>query len=252
MESEELIVTANYSSPVDIKKYIRIHDTLIEMLEDRGYLIPQNEKKTKSNMEEFMKKYEAVKEKEKFTTIWESMTTLYKHKLNDSLLYVRFINPVTESKEIGGGVIDKVINDIKVAKDNYSNMNKFLLIVPQKISSNSLSKLQHFQTPSSNLSFQIFMDKELYFNITKHMLVPEHILLEKNQQYELYKELKSRNPSSAKLYLPKIYDTDPISKYYDANPGQVFKIIRKSLFDDVIAKDSIFYRIVVKTPAVKV
>jgi DNA-directed RNA polymerase I, II, and III subunit RPABC1 len=250
MESEEQ--TQNATITTSIQKYLRIHDTLMEMLEDRGYLVTQNELRTKNNMNEFINRYDAIKDKEKWTSIWEAMTTFYKNRNNDSIMYVRFIDPVTESKEIGGGVIDKVINDVKTMKDKYETMNKFILIVPQKISSNSLSKLQHFQTPTSNLSFQIFLDKELYFNITKHMLVPQHIILDKKQQHDLYVELRSKNPASAKLYLPKIFDSDPISKYYDALPGQVFKIIRKSLFDDVIAKESIYYRIVVKTPIVKV
>jgi DNA-directed RNA polymerase I, II, and III subunit RPABC1 len=249
MESEE---QSSFLPPIapEIRKFIRIHDTLMEMLEDRGYLIPQDELKTKNNDSEFIKKYDAIKEKNSIS-IWEALTKLYKNKNDESILYVRFIDPVTDSKEIGGSVIDKVINDIRIMKTNNQNMNKFILIVPQKISSNSLSKLQNFQAPSSNLSYQIFLDKELYFNITKHMLVPKHIILDKQQRNDLFKELMSKKPASAKLYLPKIYNTDPISKYYDAVPGQVFKIIRKSLFDDVIAKESIYYRIVVTAPVLK-
>jgi DNA-directed RNA polymerase I, II, and III subunit RPABC1 len=89
------------------------------------------------------------------------------------------------------------------------------------------------------------MDKELMFNITKHMLVPKHILLTQQERRELLLELNKKN-NSLKL-IPKIYDTDPISKYYGAKVGQIFKIMRESLFDDVIAKKSIFYRVVVKS-----
>jgi len=75
------------------------------------------------------------------------------------------------------------------------------------------------------------------FNILKHELVPEHIILkeeEKNELLEKYK-IKPKN-------LPKILTTDPVVKALNAKEGDILKIIRKSK----TAGTSAYYRKVVK------
>jgi len=75
------------------------------------------------------------------------------------------------------------------------------------------------------------------FNILKHELVPEHVILneeEKKQVFEKYK-IKAEN-------LPKILTSDPVAKAIGAKEGDVLKIIRKSK----TAGSSLYYRIVVK------
>ncbi|NIO44771.1 MAG: DNA-directed RNA polymerase subunit H [Candidatus Aenigmarchaeota archaeon] len=75
------------------------------------------------------------------------------------------------------------------------------------------------------------------FNILKHELVPEHIILnekEKNELLEKYR-IKPKN-------LPKILTTDPVVKALNAKEGDILKIIRKSK----TAGTSMYYRIVVK------
>lgn len=61
------------------------------------------------------------------------------------------------------------------------------------------------------------------FDVTKHKLVPEHIIL---SDAEVKKVLKRYN---AKLEnLPKILASDPAIIQLDVKPGQVIKIARKS------------------------
>jgi DNA-directed RNA polymerase I, II, and III subunit RPABC1 len=231
--------------------YMRVHNTVMEMLDDRGYVISEEELAT-VNENEYEDVYQFRKQQEKkFGSIWEAMSTVYEKKDGTNMIYVRYLDPIKESNEIGGIVIDKLIEEIRDIKEMYANLQEIILIVPQKISSNSMSKLQYFRTPESNLMINIFLDKELMFNITKHMLVPKHILLSPHERKELVLELNKKAPTNALKTLPKIYDTDPISKYYGAKVGQVFKIIRESLFDDVVAKKSVFYRVVVKYPVTK-
>lgn len=75
------------------------------------------------------------------------------------------------------------------------------------------------------------------FNILKHELVPEHIILNENEKKKLLEEygIKPGN-------LPKILTTDPVVKALDAKEGDILKIIRKSK----TAGTSLYYRIVVK------
>jgi DNA-directed RNA polymerase I, II, and III subunit RPABC1 len=70
---------------------------------------------------------------------------------------------------------------------------------------------------------EVFLKKNMLFNITHHVFVPKHILLSKDEEVEL---LDKYNTTKGKL--PKISKLDPIAKYYGMKTDQVCKIIRKS------------------------
>lgn len=79
------------------------------------------------------------------------------------------------------------------------------------------------------------MEKE--FDILKHDLVPEHIIMNENEKKELFKKLNITEKN-----LPKILTNDPVVKSIGAKEGDVLKIIRKS----ATAGSSIYYRVVAK------
>lgn len=70
-----------------------------------------------------------------------------------------------------------------------------------------------------------------------HDLVPLHTILSEKEKGEL---LKKYNVEPNQL--PKILNTDPVSIFIGAKPGQIVKIIRNSH----TAKESIAYRFVVE------
>jgi DNA-directed RNA polymerase subunit H (RpoH/RPB5) len=75
------------------------------------------------------------------------------------------------------------------------------------------------------------------FDITKHMLVPQHEIISEKEKEDLFKKYNI-TPDQ----LPKILDTDPVSISIGAKPGQLIKIIRKSH----TAKQAVAYRLVVE------
>ena len=75
------------------------------------------------------------------------------------------------------------------------------------------------------------------FNILKHELVPEHIILNENEKKKFLEKFKIKTGN-----LPKIFTTDPVVKALNAKEGDVLKIIRKS----ETSGTSIYYRIVIK------
>jgi DNA-directed RNA polymerase subunit H len=75
-------------------------------------------------------------------------------------------------------------------------------------------------------------------DITKHELVPDHVILSEKEKKDLLKfyhiELNQ---------FPKIFDIDPVCLRIGAKPGHILKIKRKSR----TAHESIAYRLVVES-----
>ena len=74
-------------------------------------------------------------------------------------------------------------------------------------------------------------------DITKHELVPKHILLNDNERSELLKRY-----GVVLKQLPRISIMDPVIKILNGKPGDVVKIIRKSQ----TAGEAVYYRVIIK------
>ena len=79
------------------------------------------------------------------------------------------------------------------------------------------------------------LEKE--YDILKHELVPEHVVMDEHQKKELFEKLGIKA-----VNLPKILVNDPVVKAIGAKEGDVLKIVRKSQTSGV----STYYRTVVK------
>lgn len=83
-----------------------------------------------------------------------------------------------------------------------------------------------------------FYYKSLIVNITKHKYVPEHQLI--TDKREIYDILKMYSIKSVRE-LPSILVNDPVCKYYNGRPGDIFKIFRYNKND----RNTVVYRGVV-------
>lgn len=83
---------------------------------------------------------------------------------------------------------------------------------------------------------EVFLKRELMFNLIESIYVPKHILLSNDDASRFISEYGVQ-----KKELPRIFISDPVARYYHAKIGQIFQIIRPSETSGF----SNYYRIVV-------
>ena len=133
---------------------------------------------------------------------------------------------IFHEKKIGIDILKIIISEM-----NDINITHAILIVKHKVTSFAKKEIIKL---SSKYTFEVFLENEMLFNITKHRIVPQHILLDEDKAKEIVDCYGKKT-----FYLPKIYKSDAICKYYDGKVGDIFKIEREK---------NIYYRVVIRDP----
>ena len=184
----------------DKKILYKVRKTIIEMITDRGYVIPEIENLT---FEQFMIKYNN-----------KNLDIFIDDKEKNKKIYIHFYNELKNfSKSDLKGVMQKITSEYQDEDIN------IILLLREKENSAVTKELQK---PSFK-NVEIFLKNNMIFNITHHELVPKHIILSSEEEKEV---LERYNTTKGKL--PKISSTDPVAKYYGMKTNQICKIIRKS------------------------
>ena len=183
--------------------FFRVRKTTMEMLQDRGYVIPQS--KMNQTFEEFK---EDISDGLFYLTVQKDND---EGILNDNRIIVFFPN---EDK-----IAQEQINDY-IKKLNDKNIFHCILVIKGKITPSAEKSLRELE---STLTIEVFHEKELFVNITKHVYVPKHEILTNDEKKDLLKKYKVKD-----FQLPKILKGDAISRYLGLKRGQVVKITRKS------------------------
>ena len=109
-----------------------------------------------------------------------------------------------------------------------------IVVFREKMNSTHIKLIEDQSTPT--MSVQVFDLKELYFNISKHNLVPKHEIIPQEEAARLMEFLNAK-----KGQMPNILHTDKMAKYLNVRPGQMVKITRPS----PTAGEYVFYRLCV-------
>lgn len=132
----------------------------------------------------------------------------YYEENNNNNLYIKLLNQKITS-------ITKTSN---VGEFLYTNTKNPKIIVCTDITVNI-----HYQIFTDFPYVEIFKEEEMMIDLISHITVPKHELLSKDEAKKVLDEYNAK-----KKELPKIYVIDPVSKYYNAKVGQIFRIIRPS------------------------
>lgn len=119
-------------------------------------------------------------------------------------------------------IIYNLNNRFKFAdiKKYFDDEFTFIVITLEKISSTNMKIINEIKK-----DIQVFEIKELQFNITKHHLVPKHILITNENEIA---DIVSNYALKSKVQLPLILKSDPICRYLNAKNGNILKILRNS------------------------
>jgi|TARA_B110000261_G_scaffold163721_1_gene210559 DNA-directed RNA polymerase subunit H (RpoH/RPB5) len=171
--------------------------TLIEMLSDRGHT--------------------------EIKDVDESLIIASKPNSEKKIMVYRVRDPKVSVKNIKQ--LKSIIDDYEAAFS--------CLIVIYKTSISTFAK-QFISSEVEDILVQLFSEKELRFNITKHDLVPIHRVLPLNEKATLLSRFKITQ-------LPVILSSDPVCRYYGCLPGNIMEITRESETCDLYT----LYRLVV-------
>jgi len=175
----------------------KIRTNVLEMLEDRGFSIPDELKSV--HLDEFNAMCNN-----------DDIDLHIKGEKDD--VYIHFYN---KQKLFGKKELKEIVETTKESYGEEVNIiciiNKYNTSAVEKEISNSIYK-----------NVEYFSNRQMTFNITKNYLVPKHILLTDEEKQEVLTKYKSKTID----VFPIIFKTDPIAKYYRMKPGDLCKIIR--------------------------
>ena len=211
----------------------RAYKTIIEMLQDRKYIIP-NENVLILDYLSFME-WTGKKETDDDCETRKELSEIFKKPNGDSIMIMFYWENHVGNREI------QIIRD-KILK---KGMNKCLLVVQGKITTYAVSAIRHLKI--NNINIESYYQTNLLVNMTYHELVPRHIICSTETKNKVLKDYSVKKES-----LPQISVNEPIMKYLGAVKGQLIKILRESeTMSEIIIKDKkhmlydITYRLVV-------
>ena len=227
-----------------LEKIFNVYRTVLEMMRDRGYNIEQYEsflisRDLRRDILDFRQHFEELSRRNE-TTFLSSLNNTFSKDDRSPSSDLRIFFP--ESR------IDK--GEPKVGKDQIKPITDYLqkhairnvIIITQVIpSSSAIPTVDEYP----GIDIQHFTYDELSYNLTKHFLVPRHHLLSEEEIRKL-----SEVDEVPLSKLPIISTLDPVSKYYGAQQGDVFRIERSSVLETTMIGYTVSYRQVANVPLV--
>jgi DNA-directed RNA polymerase I, II, and III subunit RPABC1 len=186
----------------------RVRKTVFQMLHDRGYHVAE--------------KY-LEETRDQFEQYWRDILGRGGNRNELVILVTKKSDPndqiivffPDENKPVGVKPIRVLTEKMEERKLSHA-----ILVVQQKLTAFARTAIQEM---GPKFEIEVFHESELVVNVTKHVLVPEHVPLTADEKKSLLERYKVKENQ-----LPRIQQSDPVARYFGLKKGQVVKIIRPS------------------------
>ncbi|KAM3581871.1 DNA-directed RNA polymerases II 24 kDa polypeptide (RNA polymerase II subunit 5) [Umbelopsis sp. WA50703] len=189
----------------EVARLWRVYQTIHQLVNDRGYLVSQSE--LEMDLDTFKENFARTAEVDR-----DQLTFLVQKKDDPADQLLVFF---PKDKSVGVKPIRKYVERMLT-----QNIPKGIIIFQQTMTSSANKVIQGM---SAKYQLESFQEAELLVNITRHVLVPIHIVLSQEEKLTLLKRYRLKETQ-----LPRIQQTDPVARYYGLKRGQVVKIMRNS------------------------
>ncbi|KAL3370641.1 hypothetical protein AABB24_007611 [Solanum stoloniferum] len=187
---------------VESHRYFLARRTILEMLKDRGFAIPNSEIDT--TLQEFREKYGQTPDVERLR-----VSAMHRNDLTNKVLVI-FCGP--------NAVKVNVIRSILTQIMNKESLSRLILVIQNQMTNPAMKAVELF-----SFKVEIFQITDLLVNITKHVLKPRHELLTDTEKEKLLKKYNLEEKQ-----LPRMSQKDAIARYYGLEKGQVVKVTYSS------------------------
>lgn len=212
-----------YSEDIFEDNVIKVRNTILEMLEDRGI----QKDNLPLNMKYSYLKY-MISEFKNDNPVLDIFA-----KQDNKKIYVKFINKIEKKSNTTNYANLVEISKILIEANRINKDDSVIIVIFDP----EFDRLKFFNTEQLlPVNVSVFNYKSLLYNISKHPLVPIHIKLSEKER----KEIKTKFMLNSYSNLPTISYADPVCKYYGFKPTDVIKIIRRSNF----AKEYVVYKLI--------
>lgn len=224
------------ASPSLAEFLMRIKLTELEMMRDRGFSKDHQGRDINEMIEiisgEDVSKFLDIYLNDAESSIMEeNMSGVYKN--GSKRILVKYLPRSSDGKSEKSSITVQQTSKVETEMISHKPQIFHAIIIAQsKISSTAKTNLTSKRV---TYNIEIFSYDDLMINKTKHVLVPEHRLATPEEISEYNVHISE---------MPRIFNTDPICRYYGFSLGQVIKITRKKISYPTLAEEEIVFRVV--------
>lgn len=214
----------------------RIKQNQLKMIERRGFVIPENESWIlRSGTDEEIKIIEDhfVQSYKQFAidngiSFRDALNKVYNNQETYDKLLVYYAN-VTATK-MGIGEVRNLVQLMEA-----DGIRNAIIITSKAVGPDAKKELNSL----ISYNIQTFLEEEMAYDPTVHILVPKHEPLSEIEQREFFE--KNKNISIDQL--PMIKSSDIMARYYGMKRGQMFKITRTNYYGSMV-HESVAFKVI--------
>lgn len=204
---------ANTNSSVFISQIYQSRKNVLELMDKQGF-------DTTGYANFSISEINAMKQNNQLDMLLESKTEKSGEATsNGNKIYIRYYL----SKTIRPTNIHEMIDDLFVLTETLKKSDTLYIIIKYNVNETLMNELKHIWE-RDGIFIIIESLKCLQFNILKHVLVPEHLVMSETET----ENVMTKYNITDKTQFPDISRFDPVARAIGLRPGQVCKIIRPS------------------------